>query len=132
MKIQALVVDYTTKEPLGYFSACFINNATGEQEGSCTMVNSDGYLMINDPLLDRPDISVEISGVGYRTQRFSPEELALGQAELRQKASNTLSDVIITGIKKKLPESQKKYTVPIILGSAAMVTFSIWAYKTWF
>lgn len=130
MKIETYVVDITTKEPLSFASTCLVNDA-GEQQGSCTMVEEDGYLRINDPLLDQPGIYIEISASGYKTQRFSPQQAATGQIALTQKL-NTISEVIVRAVKKQLPDKQKPYTVPIIFGSASLIVFTVWAYKTWF
>ena len=133
MKIVTSVVDRESGTPLSYASVVLVDSNDEFIEGSGEMVQEDGTLELNSPLLDKEDVFIKISSNGYDTETFSPEELLEGPVRMWRKKETVLSDFRVTAIKKKKELDRKTggYAVPIALAALAATSLSIWAYKTW-
>lgn len=77
MKVKTVVIDRITKQPVGFVTAILVKagDKTGTQLGSGFMSDENGVLEIDSTLLaGSENIDVEISGNGYVTERYSPDE----------------------------------------------------------
>lgn len=75
------------------------------------------------PLWD--DVYVEISGVGYKSMSYIPEQIPA--KVILEKDEKVIGGVSVTGIKKKLKKAN--YLLPAILGSAALISLGVFFYK---
>lgn len=117
MKISSFVVDSSNGQPIDGASV-FIIDPSGKSLGKGVVASSDGGFELSSTLLDTAGNKVRITAVDYDTQDISPanfpDEVGMDVS------ADTLGtvDFVFKRVKKV---ARAKYTVPIVLGSAAVL-----------
>ena len=123
------MLDKETGDPIQFASVSLVDSK-GKNLGFGTMTDKFGAFTLNNSILDREDVFVEITAVGYAKQSFTPEEFSAYDDTVRlDPTAKEMENVVITYTKKKVDQIKKSnYALPIGLASAAVITFGIYFY----
>lgn len=125
-KIRSYVVDADTDADIAG-AALYLLNPDGTRKHVITTTDKDAYFEIEQPPFGT---KIEVDFPGYAPTVFDPAYLLYGGIKLKADPSSTGGEVIVTGVRKKAAK-KPDYTLPVILGSAAIITMGIWIYKSY-
>ncbi len=123
-KLKSYITDEETGTDIAG-AALYLLDAKGNRVKQLTTTNAEGWFEIDYPPFGT---KIEADLPGYSPTVFDPAYILYGGIKLKADASSTGGEVIITGVRKK-QVSKPSYVLPIAVGSAGIVCFSIWAFK---
>jgi hypothetical protein len=129
MTIKTQILDGKTGDTLPYASAVIIDDTGAQLSDAGWVADAQGNITINSDILDTdPNSYVMFSFSGYDSDMYMPGEISEA-VRLDQKA-NLMDPVVVkavkkNGTKKELPP-KPSYAAPLVLGSAAVMTFALY------
>lgn len=122
-KLRTYVIDVDTDQDI-VGAAVYLLNSDGSINKQIATTGSDAFFEIDYPPFGQ---KIQVDFPGYAPATLDPAYISFGGIKLKADPNSTGGEVIVTGIRKKV--KKPNYTVPIVLGSAAVVTLGIWLYR---
>jgi hypothetical protein len=122
-KFKTYIIDSSTGSNIAG-AAVYLLNSNGSINRQVATADDNAYIEIDYT----PGQKFQIDFPGFEPMVIDPLTVNIDSGiELIPDASSTGEEVIVTAKRKKVPKPN--YTVPIVLGSAALVTFGFWLHK---
>lgn len=124
--IKGYVQDFDTEDQLEDVEIYLMKKNSNQIDKKLGTTDENGDFEFEAQPIGSP---LQFARVGYEPLFMSQDFIgSSGRVELNKVAGATLTDVVITAKKKKVVD-KPDYTLPIVLGSVAVVTATIWAFK---
>lgn len=121
--IPVTVIDSDSEDAIAN-AAFYLVDGNGNTTELLGTANDQGVFSIPAPPFGQ---KVQVDYTGYTPQVIDPAYMSpYARIKLVADASGSLGGVVIKSIRKL---KKQNYAVPIVLGSAAVITFGIWLYR---
>jgi hypothetical protein len=121
-KIRTYVIDADTEDPI-QDATIYLLNSDGTRNKVLATTDVEGTFEFEAPAFGS---KVEIDFPGYSPTVLDPAYI-WNRIALTPESSNTGENVIVKNTRGKI--KKPNYTLPIVLGSAAVVMIGVWMYK---
>lgn len=127
--IRRYILNDNDSSPIPDIDVILINKQ-GKRVGTIATSDENGLVEFPSTEFDGTGQTVEISGAGFEPQISDPALWGSGSLFMVPTSGGTLGDVVVKAVRKKLPVTKQKYALPIVLGSLALVSLSVFAIKS--